>query len=190
MTNEEKFIVEPLRKWFAKHKPHFTINTTRGQQTGWDIEAKRHNMDLLIEAKYITGPFINKFAGLVVAPLTHRKQRLMKRKIKSWCAAICWAFNTDYDGKEVYHNILDYFSINSDFWNHYITDFNLKYIYFVKKEKVAEVKAIDILAVALCYKDRAAHRRKELKIAERADLPAKEKREIADDLMRRKCKYS
>jgi len=59
MTKEERFVVRPLVRWFGNQQAHWEIKQPRydTSATGWDIEARRKNCDLLIEAKYITGSF-------------------------------------------------------------------------------------------------------------------------------------
>lgn len=63
ITKEEKFVVNPLIRWFKRqdaawhvYKPSYGTSAT-----GWDIEARRKNQDLLIEAKYIDGAFLASF---------------------------------------------------------------------------------------------------------------------------------
>ena len=58
MTNEEKYVVNPLLEYFLDkarsganwellHRP-----STGAAATGWDLQVGRHNQVLLIEAKY------------------------------------------------------------------------------------------------------------------------------------------
>lgn len=84
MTLEERFVVRPLLRWFKRQKAQWTVVNPRygSSATGWDLEARRKNQDLLIEAKYIDGPFLASFAGLVAAPLANRPQRFMVRKYR------------------------------------------------------------------------------------------------------------
>lgn len=95
MTKEEEFVVNPLCEWFQSQKAGWEkpLKPNRGKSaTGWDIEIKRKNMDLLIEAKYVDKQSITSvIAGLVLAPLTDRRQRCMKTKYRSWCHYVCWA---------------------------------------------------------------------------------------------------
>jgi hypothetical protein len=84
MTKEDRFVVDPLMRWFEEQKRWTLHKPSHGTSaTGWDIEARRKNQDLLIEAKYIAGPFLSSFAGLVTAPLVKRAQRSVVRKYRS-----------------------------------------------------------------------------------------------------------
>jgi hypothetical protein len=59
MTKEEKYVVNPLSRWFKRQKAGWKLYRPLfgTAATGWDLEARRKNQDLLIEAKYIDGPF-------------------------------------------------------------------------------------------------------------------------------------
>ncbi len=63
MTKEEKYVVNPLIRWFRRQEARWALKTLRHgtSERGWDIEARRKNQDLLIEAKYIDGPFLSSF---------------------------------------------------------------------------------------------------------------------------------
>src|SRR3989339_19291 len=102
MNPEAKFVVNPLQKYFlnpkrsgakwnTKHKPKFESSAT-----GWDLQMERKNQVLLIEAKYIRGPFASAFAGLVIAPLSNRPEKMRSKKKKSWSSVICWAIGSSY----------------------------------------------------------------------------------------------
>lgn len=80
LTKEELLVVNPVIRWLKQQQADWHIRKPKygSSATGWDIEARRNKMDLLIEAKYITGPFLASFTGLVTAPLAKRRQRFMK----------------------------------------------------------------------------------------------------------------
>ncbi len=63
MTKEEQFVVNPLVSWFKSQKAQWTVRRPAygTAATGWDLEVRRNKMDLLIEAKYIDGPFLSSF---------------------------------------------------------------------------------------------------------------------------------
>src|SRR3989338_8571113 len=104
MTKEETFVVDPLEKyfldskrsgakWTIKHRPKFGSSAT-----GWDLQVERKNQVLLIEAKYIRGPFASALAGLVIAPLTNKTEKMRSGKKKSWSSVVCWAIGCGYNG--------------------------------------------------------------------------------------------
>lgn len=175
---EREYVVKPLINWFKKQKTNWDLylpeNATA--QTGWDLEARRKNLDLLVEAKYVTGPFITSFSRLVTSPLTNRAQHFMKIKSKSWCANVCWAIGSNYITRNVYQLILDYFVRNPSFWKHYCEDLNVKYIFFVKDDKVARIPFKRLLDIAEIYDEEATGKGRN------------ERREIAGKLMN-KCIY-
>lgn len=181
MTKEEEFVVNPLCKWFHRQKAKWKAEQLpHGKsQTGWDIEARRKNKDLLIEAKYIDKQSITSaIAGLVLAPLSYRPQRNMKTKDRSWCHSVCWAIGIKpNDKRHLYQAMFDYFARNPIFWKHYCKDLRLKYIFFVRDGKVAQVPFDKILDIAVHYGK------------ESSDNRLKEKRAIANTLMA-KYKYS
>jgi len=154
-TKEEIFVVNPVITWLKNQKADWHIRKPEHDlsETGWDIEAQRRNMDLLIEAKYIAGPFLSSFEGLVTAPLAKRPQHLMKRKYRSWCHNICWAIGSSEEIGNVYQLLLDYFSRNLLFWKHYINDLKLKYIFLVKDKKVAKLTSKKLLEISRAYKN-------------------------------------
>lgn len=74
-NSEQKYVLEPVKDWFENQKAGWVLYTPRNAtDTGWDIEARRKNQDLLIEAKYIKHSFISSFSQLVTSPLTNRAQ--------------------------------------------------------------------------------------------------------------------
>ena len=93
MTDEEKYVVEPLCDWLSAQEAHWEIELPQYETSsnGWDIQARRKNMDLLIEAKYMKRSSASALSGLVLAPLVNRPQKFMKRKEKSWCYYVYWA---------------------------------------------------------------------------------------------------
>lgn len=179
MTKEEKFVVNPLIQWFKHQKAGWKLYKPNygTAATGWDIEAQRKNQDLLIEAKYIDGPFLGSFMGLVTAPLANRPQHLIKRKYRSWSYAICWAIGTNYLQRNIYQLLFDYFGRNLIFWNHYSKDLRVKYIFFVQNGKIAKVLFSKFLDLGKTYK----------KKAERKSLA--ERRLLAEELTKKIIKF-
>ncbi len=165
MTQEEKFVVNPLTKYFLDHKrsgANWIIKDRPAYgtaATGWDLQVERKNQVLLIEAKYIRGAFAASLAGLTIAPLSHRPERMKQKKLyRSWSAVICWAIGVGYPKVKKYqlrdvHQILfDYFSRNLPFWKYYCKTLHVKYIFFVHDGRVAKVSFDGILAAASLYK--------------------------------------
>jgi len=175
MEKEEKLVVKPLLDWFSRQKPNWELYRPKygTSSTGWDIEARRKNQDLLIEAKFIDGPFLASFAGLVAAPLAKRPQHLMKRKYRSWCHDICWAIGSNYESRNIYQILFDYFARNPVFWKHYCKDLHAKYIFFVKGNRVTRVPFADMLDIADAYVDKTH------------DARLAEKRSVAAELMKK-----
>ncbi len=153
MTKEEEFVIEPLLKWFSKQRAQWKIYRPKHgtSATGWDIEARRKNNDLLIEAKFIDGPFLSSFTGLVTAPLANRPQHFMTQKYRSWCHNVCWAIGANYEKRNIYQICLDYFTRNPTFWRHYCEDLRLKYIFFVIDSKVTRVPFTQMVKMAVEY---------------------------------------
>ena len=164
MTKEEEFVVEPLQKFFLDrtrsgadwkilHRPSFGTAAT-----GWDLQIERHNQVLLIEAKYIRGPFAASLAGLVISPLSNRPEN-RSSLYRSWSAVSCWAIGSGYStvGKyklrNVYQLLLDYFSRNLNFWKSYAETLRVKYIFFVEDGRVAKMTFEDMVKIAAVYKD-------------------------------------
>lgn len=135
--NEYKAVIEPLERWFKNQRANWKTRKCEypTAETGWDLEARRKNCDLLIEAKYIQKAFISGFSGLVCAPLVKRRQYYMKRKDKSWCNWVCWAIGSSYETRNIYQLLLDYIARNLTFWSHYGNDLKMKYIFFVDKNQ-------------------------------------------------------
>jgi hypothetical protein len=178
--NEQNAVINPLKKWFNGQRAKWETKVCKHPigETGWDLEARRKNCDLLIEAKYWRNSFISIFSGLVCAPLTDRTQRFMKTKKKAWCSHICWAIGTSYEMEKLYQNLLDYFARNLKFWSHYGKDLKMKYIFFVNSK--SEVSLIDWNSVCNLAKEYESHVKNGLK----------EKRKLASELMGRKLRHS
>ena len=157
MTKEEQFVVNPLIRWFGHQNATWRIHKPRfgTAATGWDIEARRNKMDLLIEAKYIDGPFLASFTGLVTAFLANRPQRFMATKYRSWCYYVCWAIGTNYMQRNIFQILFDYIARNPQFWKHYAEDVRMKYLFFVQNEQVTRVPFLRMLCLAEQYAERA-----------------------------------
>jgi hypothetical protein len=159
MTKEEKFVVNPLEKYFrdpkrssakwnTKHRPKFGSSAT-----GWDLQMERKNQVLLIEAKYIRGPSASALAGLIIAPLVNRSEKMKSKKKKSWCSSICWAIGCGYKRPEnIYQKLFDYFTQHLSFWESYFKTLNVKYLFFVNNQKVAKISFDKIINLATQYK--------------------------------------
>lgn len=180
MTKEEKFVVLPLMGWFRRQRADWKLYKPRygTAATGWDIEASRKNRDLLIEAKYIDGPFLASLGGMVTAPLANRPQHSMTRKYRGWSFGVCWAMGSSYDQRNVYQLLFDYFIRNLNFWKHYAQDLRMEYIFFVEDGKVARISFSKILVLAKSYKLKASSKN------------LKERRLVADELIRRLLKFT
>ncbi|MSU60529.1 MAG: hypothetical protein EXS52_01250 [Candidatus Staskawiczbacteria bacterium] len=175
MTQEEKLVVNPLEEyfkdpnrsgatWVTKNKPRFGTSAT-----GWDLQMERKNQVLLIEAKYISGPFASAFAGLVIAPLSNRPEKMMSNKKRSWSSVICWAIGCR-NRSDVYQILFDYLVRNLDFWKCYSEMLRVKYIYFVDNKKVAKISFSEIINLAIQYQSSS-------------DKSLKERRLKAEDLL-------
>lgn len=167
MNSETKFVVNPLEKYFldykrsgakwkTKHKPKFESSAT-----GWDLQMERKNKVLLIEAKYIRGPFASALAGLVIAPLTNKTEKMKSTKKRSWSSVVCWAIGCGYNkgGRDkkykmsgIYQILLDCFARNLEFWECYSKMLKVKYIYFIDNQKVAKISFDKIIIIARKYK--------------------------------------
>ena len=158
MNPETKFVVNPLEKYFlnskrsgakwnTKDKPRFESSAT-----GWDLQMERKNQVLLFEAKYIRGPFASALAGLVIAPLTNKTEKMKSGKKKSWSSVVCWAIGSSYKKNAIYQILLDYLTRNSEFWKCYSKILKVKYIYFVDNQKVAKISFDKIINLATQYK--------------------------------------
>lgn len=170
MTSEEKFVVNPLEKyfldpkrsgakWTIKHRPRYGTSAT-----GWDLQMERKNQVLLIEAKYIRGPFAAAIAGLVIAPLTNKQEKMKSGKKKSWSAVVCWAIGCGYQRGErakkykmsgIYQILLDCLIRNLEFWESYSKLLKVKYIFFVDSNKIAKISFSKIISLAEQYKSSA-----------------------------------
>ncbi len=180
MNPEAKFVVNPLEAYFLdssrsgatwriKHKPKFESSAT-----GWDLQVERKNQVLLIEAKYIRGPFAAAFAGLVVAPLTNKTEKMKSRRKKSWSSVVCWAIGCGYKkGKRdvkfkmsgVYQILFDYIARNIDFWESYSIILKVEYIYFIDQKSVAKIrfgKIINLAKQYISYQDKPLNDRRVL----------------------------
>src|SRR3989344_112310 len=146
MTKEEKCVVNPLETYFLDHKRSGAKWRTKDKPrygtsaTGWDLQVERKNQVLLIEAKYIQGPFASSFAGLVIAPLSNRPEKMRSKRKKSWSSVICWAIGSSYKKNAIYQILLDYLTRNSEFWKCYSKILKVKYIYFIDNKKVANIR--------------------------------------------------
>lgn len=179
MTKEEQFVVNPLQEfllnpqrsgaaWAVKHRPKHGTSAT-----GWDLQVERKNRVLLIEAKYITGPFASALAGLLIAPLTRKEE-----KMKSWAAVVAWAIGcgykhdcrSKYKMAGVYQALLDFLARNVAFWNCYSRLLKVEYIFFVDRGKVARIRFNTLLTLAESY-------------APVMEYSVSEKRDRAEELM-------
>jgi len=155
MTKEEQFVVNPLENYFLDHersgaKWKIKDKPKHGKsETGWDLQVERKNLVLLIEAKYIAGPFASAFAGLTLAPLINRPEKMKRKLYRGWCATICWAIGCGggYNLSRVYQILFDYFARNLEFWRCYSKTLRVKYIFFIDNDLVATMgfsKIIDL----------------------------------------------
>jgi len=155
MTNEEKFVIEPLVAWFGRQKVKWEIVVRPANgtsETGWDLEVRRKNQDLLVEAKFMSRSSASAISGLISAPLLNRPQKSMANKYRSWCYKVCWAIgmNTN-DKRNINQILLDIFDRSPEFWCHYQQDLNVKYIFLVKDGFVAKVPFKSLLNLASLY---------------------------------------
>ena len=174
-TNEAKYVVKPLLKWLKNQKAQWKklYKPRYGKSaTGWDIEAQRKNQDLLIEAKYVDGPFLNSFSGLIAAPLAKRPQHFLKKKYRSWCYGVCWAIGCKGELLNLYQRMFDYFVRNVTFWRHYGKDLKMKYIFFIEDPKIIQISFSKFIELAEHYKKRVSLQTK-----------LSEKRKIAEQIM-------
>ena len=173
MTKEERYVVNPLSLWFKNQKVNWKLYRPRygSSATGWDLEVRRKNVDLLIEAKYVDGPFLGSFTGLVTAPLANRPQHFAKTLYRSSWHRVCWAIGSPGPMRNIYQILFDYFVRNPRFWRHYCTDVKMLYVFFLKDNKVMKIRFSELLKIAAAYNRKAS----EKKLAER--------RSIAEELM-------
>ena len=210
MTKEERFVVNPLERyfldpnrsgarWIIKNRPNHGRSAT-----GWDLQVEHKNLVLLIEAKYIRGPFASALAGLTVAPLVYRPEKMEVDIYRSWSSIICWAIGCGYVGGKrdrkykmsgVYQILFDCLILNLSFWRHYSKTLKVKRIYFVDKEKVANVNFTKILHLAARYKSlldvylgenklREVRQKRFMTVYRRRWIPVHERRLIAEDLLK------
>lgn len=183
LTQEEKKVVLPLKKWLERRKTKWIKKNMPNYgtaATGWDLEFERHDLVLLIEAKYFQRSFIGSFSGLVTAPLTHRKQKSIKTKYRSWCAYVCWAIGSSYASRNIYQLLFDYIGRNMDFWRSYGQILKMKYVFFVKEGKVIRLSWSQFLKASEVYVakvNKLPNHDSKMKLGER--------REIADKIMQR-----
>jgi hypothetical protein len=171
MSNEYKYVIQPLKRWFKQQKANWKLYIPKYSisATGWDLQATRKNMDLLIEAKFVNGPFLASFTGLVTAPLANRPMRSHSRKYRKSTAYVCWAIGSKKgSGIKRYQILFDYFSRNLKFWRHYKTDLKMKYVFFIENDKVARITFDTLLdKVQIYYKQTYE---KNLKLSKRRDI--------------------
>jgi len=172
-TAEQKYVVKPLEDWFKRQKAKWILQPRKSSTTtGWDIQARRKNQDLLIEAKYIQRSFIGSFSQLVTSPLPRKTQDFMKNKDESWCADKGWAIGSSYKTRNIYQLIFDYFGRNPEFWEHYCQDLKVKYVFFVKENRVGRILFTKLLKIADSY------------ARQTVGMNCNQRRTIADQLMK------
>lgn len=169
MTKEEKFVISPLERYFrsykrsgarwkVKHKPRYETSAT-----GWDLQVERKNRVLLVEAKYIQGPAAAAIAGLTLAPLVYRPEKMKNKNLyRSRYFHICWAIGCGYTGGRrdkkyemsgIYQILFDCFILNLHFWKQYSKLLRVEDVYFVKSQKeVAKISFNRIISLADEYK--------------------------------------
>jgi hypothetical protein len=184
MTKEERFVVKPLQEFLLDKSRSGGTWTIKGRPkhgksaTGWDLQAERKNQVLLFEAKYVTGPFAAALAGLVIAPLTKRKETMKSSKTKSWSAVVAWAIGRGYKNRNrakdivagIYQPLLDYLVRNAEFWECYSRVLRVKYVYFVVQGTVAKIRFDKLIRLTKQY-------------ATAADLPLSKRRARAQELL-------
>lgn len=155
MSEEQKQVVIPLYKWVSKQMTEWEIYMPpKPTTTGWDLELRRKNLYLCIEAKYITRSFIYSFSRLTTSPLTQKRLHLMKRNDCSPCARSCWAIGTSYQSRDIYQILLDYLIRHLDFWWHYFEDLKMQYVFFIENKKVARISFKNLLLIAEKYREK------------------------------------
>ncbi len=173
MNKEYELVVKPLIKWFKNQKSNWQLEFPKYHTaaTGWDLQARRKNQDLLIEAKYIKGRFVSYFAGMVCAPMSNKRQSFMKRKAHGWNEGVCWAIGTSFKSRDIMQILLDYFSRNLVFWEFYGKYFKMKYVFFVNDLEVKKVDWNKLIFIAGKYLE--AQNKNKLSLLERRTLAAK-----------------
>jgi hypothetical protein len=174
-NNEYDLVVKPLIRWFKNQKADWKLSFPdyHTAATGWDLEACRKNQDLLIEAKYIKGPFLSSFSGMVCSVLANRPQKSMKTKYRGWSHGICWAIGSAYESRSIYQILFDYMARNYDFWVFYGEYFKMKYVFFVNGGKVTKVSWKKILDTTARYSE----------LLPGINAPLKIRRQIVDKLI-------
>ena len=158
MNLEYKYVVKPLVTYLKNQDINWDTHTPQfhTSATGWDIEARSKNLDLLIEAKFmVNGPFLSKLNALVTAPLTNRN-RYFPNINKPY--AICWALGSKSIGPALFQRLWDYIIRNPVFWKHYSIDLKVKYIYLIKADVVARMDFGKFLSYASLYKKLALNK--------------------------------
>ncbi len=175
MNKEHKYVIKPLLKYFENQRTIWEVDTPsyHSSATGWDIEARSKNIDLLIEAKQFSGSFLSKFNGLVTSPLANRKRRLPQSKRPY---AICWALGPPFRNKNPFQLLWDYFSRNPVFWKHYHKDLKMKYIFIVNHNSVSRMDFGKFLSFTSLYK------------AQTKGATLKARRELATNLIKKNFK--
>jgi hypothetical protein len=168
LTKEEELVVNQLERYFLDHtrsgaKRHIKHKPKHGKSAaGWDLQVERKNQVLLIEAKFIQGPFASALAGLIIAPLVMRREQMKSRKSKRWAAVTCWAIgcgwpiargdkSEGHNVSRIYQLLFDYFARNLKFWKCYSKTLNFKYLFFVDEGKVARIRFIKMLNLVKRY---------------------------------------
>ncbi len=151
MNKEHKFVIKPLLQYLEDHKNQWQVHIPKypTSATGWDIEARSKNLDLLIEAKFMSGPFLSKLNGLVTSPLARRKRHYSETK-KPF--VICWALGAKIMRRNPFQLLWDYFVRNPIFWKHYHKDLKVKYIFLVNRGVVSRMDFSKFLSIAPEYK--------------------------------------
>jgi hypothetical protein len=158
MNYEYKYVVKPLIDQLTSQKKNWKIHTPKfhTSATGWDIEARSKNLDLLIEAKFMgNGSFLSKLNALVTAPLANRR-RFFSKSNRPY--VVCWAFGSKRMKPDLFRRLWDYIIRNPVFWKHYCIDLKVKYIYLVKTDSVARMDFSKFLSYAPLYKKLALNK--------------------------------
>jgi hypothetical protein len=138
-TKEERRVVQPLQSFLEDPKRsgaewELVDRPVHGTgATGWDLQMERKNQILLVEAKYLAGPFLAAMAGLVLSPLTDRPA-----KKSGWCNTTAWAVGWDpqkWRPARIYQNFLDYTSRQPRLWRAYFSILSAKYLFLVDPAK-------------------------------------------------------
>lgn len=167
MNPEAKFVVNPLEKYFLDYErsgARWKIKDRPkhpSSATGWDLQVEHVNRVLLIEAKYIKGPFASALAGLTISPLVNRPEKMKRDLYRSRFAIVCWAIGCGYQRGErvkkykmsgIYQILFDCFARNLKFWKYYSKILKVEYIFFIDNGKVAKISFIKIINLAERYK--------------------------------------